>query len=463
MAATLAPPRSASGARRRSRLPPRDRGDEPGDTREGDRPAGSHPHDPTAPDGSLDETLAQGGHRERQADEGQPGEDGQAVSCGLRRQRQQRPVPEVDRVGDAADPAERRGRKDPMDQRRRPRTAGRDDQRGPEDRQERRGPGERRRGVDADDRNAHERHPDDGQEAPRHRRAPKGRRDARGEPERPRDLVHDERDQPTRRQLPGPGRQQVEGQRCVGAGQDDGDDERDDGGQAHDRDDRADRSAAPPPRPEPPHEHEERGPEQVEVLLHGDRPVVQQRRRRRAGLEVVGRLRREPEVGDVQGGRRCVADDVGHPDRRQHDGRRDDDDDDDDECGGKQPSGPARIEGRQGDRPGRRELSRDEAGDQEAGDDEEDIDTDIAAAERRQVRVIGQDHEDRDRAQALDIRAEPAGPLRHPAAPVPAAGATDDRALTRRRAAARAAGNGSGSPGPTASHAMSGSERNHVR
>ena len=37
------------------------------------------------------------------------------------------------------------------------------------------------------------------------------------------------------------------------------------------------------------------------------------------------------------------------------------------------------------------------------GDDEEDVDADVAAGEERQPRVAEQDGDDRDRAQALDV------------------------------------------------------------
>jgi len=44
------------------------------------------------------------------------------------------------------------------------------------------------------------------------------------------------------------------------------------------------------------------------------------------------------------------------------------------------------------------------AGDQEARDDEEDVDADVAAGDEGEPRVAEQDRDDRDGAQALDIR-----------------------------------------------------------
>ena len=49
---------------------------------------------------------------------------------------------------------------------------------------------------------------------------------------------------------------------------------------------------------------------------------MQERRRSELGLEVVGRLRGEPDVAHVQGGRGAVAGDVDHLQRRQDHRRR---------------------------------------------------------------------------------------------------------------------------------------------
>ena len=46
------------------------------------------------------------------------------------------------------------------------------------------------------------------------------------------------------------------------------------------------------------------------------------------------------------------------------------------------------------------------AGDEEAGDDEEDVDADVAAGEEREAGVAEQDGTDRDRAQPLYVAAE---------------------------------------------------------
>ena len=59
----------------------------------------------------------------------------------------------------------------------------------------------------------------------------------------------------------------------------------------------------------------------------------------------------------------------------------------------------------------RLDLAEQQAGDQEAGDDEEDVDADVAAGEERDPGVAEQDGDDRDRPQPLDVGAEAAARL----------------------------------------------------
>ena len=71
-------------------------------------------------------------------------------------------------------------------------------------------------------------------------------------------------------------------------------------------------------------EEQERRPEQVELLLDAERPEMEQRRGVELGLQVIGRLRGEADVADVQRRRGAVGRDVRDAQRRQHDRRGDD-------------------------------------------------------------------------------------------------------------------------------------------
>src|SRR4029079_17145120 len=55
---------------------------------------------------------------------------------------------------------------------------------------------------------------------------------------------------------------------------------------------------------------------------------------------------------------------------------------------------------------GRAQLADDQPGDQEPRQDEEDVDSDVAALELREARVIEEDEADSDRPQALELGAE---------------------------------------------------------
>ena len=71
-----------------------------------------------------------------------------------------------------------------------------------------------------------------------------------------------------------------------------------------------------------------------------------------------------------------------------------------------QAPGAAGVEAAQRDAAGAVDLAEQEPGDQEAGDDEEDVDADVAAGEEGDARVAEQDGDDRDGSQPLDVGAE---------------------------------------------------------
>ena len=129
-------------------------------------------------------------------------------------------------------------------------------------------------------------------------------------------------------------------------------------------------------------------------------------------LEVVGGLRGEPDVAHVQGGGRGVTRDIDHAQRREHDRRHDDRGRDDHQRGGQQPPRTASVEGRQVDPAGRLQLAHDQAGDEEARHDVEDVDPDVAPGQARDPCVVGKDQEDGDRAQAFDVGSERPGAFR---------------------------------------------------
>ena len=75
----------------------------------------------------------------------------------------------------------------------------------------------------------------------------------------------------------------------------------------------------------------------------------------------------------------------------------------------KQTPGSARPELAEVHPPGRRELSGEMSGDQEAGDHEEDVDADVAAAQAPRPEVVKHHEENGDGSQALHVRDEAAG------------------------------------------------------
>ncbi len=181
------------------------------------------------------------------------------------------------------------------------------------------------------------------------------------------------------------------------------------GGQHHDEP----YGPAPADRPgRAQHQHrQQRGPEQVELLLDGEGPEVQQRALVVPGGEVVGPLRHEPPVGEGQGRRDDVVLHVGAAQRYGQPGPGDGHRGEHHGGGGKQPPGPPGEEVTELDPAGGDRLPDQQAGDQVAGDDEEDVHADESAGRPGEAGMEGEYREDGDRAQTLDVGPE-GGPVR---------------------------------------------------
>ena len=77
-----------------------------------------------------------------------------------------------------------------------------------------------------------------------------------------------------------------------------------------------------------------------------------------------------------------------------------------DEGGRQEPPDASSVEVEEPDPTGPLALAQQEAGDQEAADDEEDVDADVAADQAEQVGMEEQDDEDRDSPQPFDVGPE---------------------------------------------------------
>ena len=312
-----------------------------------------------------------------------------------RREDQRRPVPEVPRVGDAPDVADRREREQPgrgpldlgVD-----RGSGEDQAGGAEGGQQSRGARERGARVEGD------RRVDDRPEAGP---ADSGRRDA-GDAHRAQ-----QRQRRPERQLPGAAEGREVGGGGLLVGEVDAERERADQDERQRHPERgADRAAAT--APEPGGRQQQGRPDDVELLLDRQRPEMQDGARFDFLGEVVDRLGGEMPVGRVEG----RADDVARDFDRAHGGEEQEregaDGGEEDRRQRQQPLGAAGVEAAQRDAAGPVELAQQQPGDEEARDDEEDVDADIAAGEEGQARVAEEDGADRDGAHSLDIGAEAA-------------------------------------------------------
>ena len=155
-------------------------------------------------------------------------------------------------------------------------------------------------------------------------------------------------------------------------------------------------------RDEPQAEHQEEGPDDVELLLDRERPEVVERRGRREALEVGDVVDDQPPVVEVGGGaergaaevRRLVRPDQGHPGRHhdQHQEQR-----------RQQAAGAGQPERHQLD-PSTVHLVQQDVGDQVAAEGEEHTHTQQPTFRPGEVEVVEDHAEHRDRAQTIEAR-----------------------------------------------------------
>ena len=163
-----------------------------------------------------------------------------------------------------------------------------------------------------------------------------------------------------------------------------------------------DEEAAPAP------EGGEREREQeVELLLDAEAPGVQQRQVLGGGAEVVELLPVE-DVGDGEDGRDEAAGEVAQLERREPGEGEGDAGEEDGDQRRQDAAGAALVEAGDGEAP-RGEVAQQDAGDQVAGDHEEDVDAEPAAGEGGEAGVEEDDREDGDGAQAVDLAAPAVG------------------------------------------------------
>ena len=216
-----------------------------------------------------------------------------------------------------------------------------------------------------------------------------------------------DRHQGAQRQLPGPGERGEVGGRRIGGRLDHGHRERgdDDAGQGDRQPDGQRPSGA-----ECADGQEDRGIDQVELLLDGQRPEVEEGGGRLVGRQVVGADRGEVEVGQEDRRPSGVDGCLVAEHRADHGVGRDDGDDDDQGGGRDDPAAPPSVEVEQRRAPGCVPLPEEDSGDDEPRDDEEHIDADVAATQAGEAAVIQHDQGDSDGPEAFDVGAEPTVP-----------------------------------------------------
>ena len=192
----------------------------------------------------------------------------------------------------------------------------------------------------------------------------------------------------------------------AGHGHDGEDDERGRGG---DRRPAGGTAAGGPAHPEH-DQHDRDGPDEVELLLHAERPVVLVRRLGVVG-EVVDPVPREQQVHREQPAPHRVPGDLADLERRQQQPRRGQRGEGHQGGQREQPSRPPGPEGPQRDRARPADLGQQQARDEEAGEHEEHVDPDVAAVDAGHPGVEQDDRHHGDGAQALDVAAVP-GPGR---------------------------------------------------
>ena len=354
-----------------------------------------------APRRALHQRVGDDRERERERDR-EHGRGDADAAVGRRPARgtcedQARPVPQVPRVRDPSEIAQRSGREEGAGAAARRACAGDDHEHRAEDGQERRGTRELRRRAVHDRRSGEHQQPGD-----------PGRRG--GDRRDPSQVRGSERDCGACGELPDARRRLEVREGGLRGGLDDGVRERGSTDAGHD--DRAPEAHSPRGTALAAELHrgeQEQRPEEVELLLDAQRPVVQHRVLRSAEGEVVDRLEGELPVRVVEGGGERVEANRGaehrrgeelhaHSDGDQHEGRH-----------REQTPDAAGVERAERDRPGGLELVDEQSRDQEARDHEEDVDPDVPAGDRGHARVERDDEHDRDRPQPLDVRAERPG------------------------------------------------------
>ena len=202
-----------------------------------------------------------------------------------------------------------------------------------------------------------------------------------------------ERQQPAREQFPGAGGQQIEGEAAGVAFHPYGQQQRG-GGYSRQR-------GGAPARGMAREQHQQDGKADIILLLHRQRPCVEQRLHVRAAGEIAG-VGEEPEIGREQRRRQRrarhafqIAGQIEPGGKRQrdqdHQGERRDD-----------PAKASLIEADEGKAP-LVDVAGQDAGDQKARYDEEDVDADIAARKAGNMGVEQKDRQDGESAQAVDV------------------------------------------------------------
>ncbi len=158
-------------------------------------------------------------------------------------------------------------------------------------------------------------------------------------------------------------------------------------------------------RRQPQPEQHQQWPEQVELLLRRERPVVLRGRGSVVSCEVVHRVDRERPVHDVQRRRQDLAEELLPHQPRHEEEDADGRDQEHDVRRGQQPAQPPGPEPGQAHRARAIHLAEDVGGDQVAGDDEEDVDADVTARHPVGPEVEQDDQKHCHCPKALDLLA----------------------------------------------------------
>ena len=121
------------------------------------------------------------------------------------------------------------------------------------------------------------------------------------------------------------------------------------------------------------------------------------------GREVVGGVDGEAHVRERQAGRQAVVGDPPEVQRRKDERRRQERRGEHEHGGRKDASGPACVERAEADPSRAFTFVHEQARDQEARQDEEDVDTDEPGLGSRDPDVAEEDEQDRDAAQTLEV------------------------------------------------------------